>query len=299
MNRLQHWWPTAALLVLIGITFLIFRVPPQHPAAPSQPVAVPRSVHLAKAEPVKPAKAQPIPQPVVKPIEKVPSQPSVFATEQTMSPHQLLQRWDPDVAKASKKFAVPQPWIRAVMQIESGGRTMLAEDMPMTSSQGAMGLMQLMPDTYDDMRRQYRLGSDPYDPHDNIVAGAAYLRFLKDKYGYPTMFAAYNDGPGNLAAKMISGGLLPAETRNYLSNITAKLEGRAASGGKGNAIPFTKPDGSMVAIDVTMVTAVRAALPNEYAPGVQTVIKIGRLNQGVREDVSNVRNAIRGHGGAI
>jgi soluble lytic murein transglycosylase-like protein len=298
MNRLRYWWPTAALLTLIAATFLLFRAPPEHRHATAQRAAV-HPVRVAKAVP---AKKRPIvPQPAVKPVEKKATpQSTAFATEQMMSPHQLLQRWDPDIAKASKRFAVPQPWIRAVMQIESGGRTMLDENTPMTSDKGAMGLMQLMPDTYNDMRVQYRLGRDPYDPHDNIVAGAAYLRFLKDKYGYPTMFAAYNDGPGNLAARMISGGLLPAETRNYLSTITARLEGRPVpSGGKGNSVQFTKPDGAMVAVDVTMVTAVRAALPNEYAPGVQTVIKIGRQNQGVREDPANVRNAIRGHGGAI
>ncbi|HEY1707484.1 MAG TPA: lytic transglycosylase domain-containing protein [Rhizomicrobium sp.] len=295
MNRLQYWWPVAALLAAIATALLIFPVPP-HPQTVVKHLAAVQRIRMAKIAPVKRVELPPVAKPVEK---KAAPQTSAFATEQMMSPHQLLQRWDPDIAKAAKRFAVPQPWIRAVMQIESGGRTMLDENTRMTSDKGAMGLMQLMPDTYNDMRVQYRLGSDPYDPHDNIVAGAAYLRILKDKYGYPTMFAAYNDGPGNLAARMISGGLLPEETRNYLSTITGRLEGRTSAGGKGNAIQFTKPDGSPVAVDVTLVTAVRAALPNEYAPGVQTVIKIGRINQGVREDIANVRTAIRGHGGAI
>ncbi len=216
-----------------------------------------------------------------------------------MSPAQLMKRWNADIAEASKRFGIPIAWIRAVMQIESGGRTMLAEGLPMTSSQGAMGLMQLMPDTYDDMRRAYRLGKDPYDPHDNIIAGAAYLRFLRGKYGYPQMFAAYNDGPGNLEQRLRDGGLLPEETRNYLGTITARLEGRSIVGGGSGKITLTRPNGSAVEISVATVTSVRAALPDEYAPGVLTVIKTGRVKQGVRESVTQVTSAIREHGGAI
>jgi hypothetical protein len=201
--------------------------------------------------------------------------------------------------EASKRFDVPQAWIRAVIQIESGGRTMLAENLPMTSSQGAMGLMQLMPETYDEMRRAHRLGSDPYDPHDNIMAGAAYLQWLRGKYGYPAMFEAYNDGPGNLEARLIHGGLLPLETRNYVGTITGRLEGRSTAGSGSGKVIFTRPNGAPVQIDVASVTSVRAALPDEYAPGVQTVIKVGRMKQGVRESVAQVTAAIRGHGGAI
>jgi hypothetical protein len=242
---------------------------------------------------------------VVEPQQKLPETKTakpvkpIFAIEQMMSPAQLMKRWSADIEEASKRFAVPVPWIRAVMQIESGGRTMLAENLPLTSTQGAMGLMQLMPETYDDMRRAYRLGKDPYDPHDNIIAGTAYLRFLRGKYGYPQMFAAYNDGPGNLDQRLRDGGLLPDETRSYLGNITARLEGRAATGSGGGKVTLTRPNGTAVEISVASVTQVRAALPDEYAPGVQTVIKTGRVKQGVRESVAQVTAAIRGRGGAI
>jgi hypothetical protein len=47
------------------------------------------------------------------------------------------------------------------------------------------------------------------------------------------------------------------------------------------------------------VSSVRAAFPGEYAPGVQTVITMGRLHQGVRESMAQVRAAIRAHGGGI
>ena len=62
-------------------------------------------------------------------------------------------------------------------------------------------------------------------------AGAAYLRLLRTKYGYPNMFAAYNDGPGNLEARMVDGGLLPAETINYVATITGRLNGGGAGAG--------------------------------------------------------------------
>jgi hypothetical protein len=222
--------------------------------------------------------------------------PSDFEKEQAMSFGQLMNRWNPLIAEAAKKYAVPQTWIRAVMEAESGGRTMLGESKPITSTAGAMGLMQLMPQTYDDMRRQNGLGRNPYDPHDNIMAGAAYLRFLRGKYPYPAMFAAYNDGPGNLEARLTSGGLLPTETDLYVAHITNTLEN--VHGGRGDA-RFTRPNGDAVMLNAAAVVSIRAAFPGEYAPGVQSVITIGRLHQGVRESVLQAKAIIRAHGGGI
>ena len=53
-----------------------------------------------------------------------------------------------------------------------------------------MGLMQIMPKTWIELRARYGLGADPYDPHDNILAGAAYIRQLHDRYGSPGFLAA-------------------------------------------------------------------------------------------------------------
>jgi hypothetical protein len=166
---------------------------------------------------------------------------------------------------------------------------------------GAMGLMQIMPATYQTMRVIYRLGPDPYDPHDNIMAGAAYLRFLRNRYPYPTLFAAYNDGPGNLEARLRSGGMLPAETQNYVRSITGKLNG---TGGvtdkpKGDGVKFTKPNGEAVWVDASSAVSVRAPFPGEYAPGVRAVINVGRLHQGVRETTAAVKSALRAHGGGV
>ena len=145
---------------------------------------------------------------------------------------QLMRRWNGEIAAAAKRFNIPEIWVRAVMQVESGGRTMMAEKQPIRSSAGAMGLMQLMPQTYADMRAQYGLGPNPDNPHDNIVAGTAYLKWLRGKYGYPQMFAAYNDGPGHLDQRLKSAGLLPLETRNYLVRVTGVVSGGHGSAGE-------------------------------------------------------------------
>jgi Transglycosylase SLT domain len=275
----------AALLVLGFGVFAVWH----EPAAPKLPPSV-RVVQAPRHV------ARTIPRIVLVPQPAPPAAPTAFDLEQRMSFGQLMKRWDPLILEAAKRFDVPVAWIRAVMQAESGGRTMLGENLPMTSDQGAMGLMQLMPETYDEMRRQYRLGADPYDPHDNIVAGAAYLHWLRGKYGYPQMFAAYNDGPGHLDQRLAQGGLLPLETQNYVSTITGRLDGTHPTG-RGN-LKLTRPDGTPVWIDGGAVVSVRAAFPGEYAPGIQAVVTIGRVHQAVREPLAQVRSAIRARGGS-
>ncbi len=225
---------------------------------------------------------------------------AAFAAEQGMNRHQLLDRWNSLVAQAAQRFSMPAPWIRAVMQTESGGRTMSGTFKPITSRVGAMGLMQLMPATYAQMRAQYRLGSNPYDPHDNVVAGVAYLDWLYHKYGYPAMFAAYNDGPGHLEDRLRKGGLLPAETRNYITHIVTALGGNAAGAKVAESghsvVNFTKPNGEPVKINLAEVTSARMPLPGEYADGVKTVITIGHMRQGVRESYDEVKQAMLAHG---
>ena len=80
-----------------------------------------------------------------------------------------------------------------------------------------MGLMQLMPGTWADMRSRLRLGSDPHAPRDNILAGTFYLRLMHDRFGYPGLFAAYNAGPERYAAVLAGRQSLPRETRAYLT----------------------------------------------------------------------------------
>lgn len=125
--------------------------------------------------------------------------------------------WRTCVMQASAEFALPVAWIDAVIAAESGGRTHL-NGQPITSRAGAMGLMQLMPGTYQMLRAQYGLGPDPYAPCDNIRAGTAYLRRMFDRFGYPGLFGAYNAGPERYAA-WLKGRPLPVETRQYLQKV--------------------------------------------------------------------------------
>lgn len=142
---------------------------------------------------------------------------------------QRLVRWQPFIAEASARFAVPEPWIRAVIEVESGGRTRL-DGRAITSSAGAMGLMQVMPETYAAMRRRYDLGPDPHDPRDNILAGAAYLHVLYGRFGFPGLFAAYNAGPGRYQEHLTDGRPLPRETRAFLARLDPSRLARQGAG---------------------------------------------------------------------
>lgn len=114
------------------------------------------------------------------------------------------------IEEAAQRFRIPAAWIGAVMRAESAG------DVRAISSAGAMGLMQIMPDTWAELRVRHRLGRNPYDPRDNILAGAAYLREMHDRYGSPGFLAAYNAGPGRYE-EYLAGRPLPAETRAYVA----------------------------------------------------------------------------------
>ncbi|WP_236033309.1 transglycosylase SLT domain-containing protein [Belnapia mucosa] len=121
--------------------------------------------------------------------------------------------WGPYIRQASRRFDVPERWLREVMRQESGGRSSA------TSPVGAMGLMQVMPGTYRELQSRYGLGDDPYHPYDSIMAGAAYIREMYDLYGSPAFLAAYNAGPRRLEDYLWNSKGLPAETRNYVARI--------------------------------------------------------------------------------
>ncbi len=130
-----------------------------------------------------------------------------------------VSRWQPLIAEAAARFALPPAWIVRVIHAESTGLTEV-DGKPIRSRAGAIGLMQLMPATWAAMRATYRLGADPDDPHDNIVAGTAFLRQMYDRFGYPGAFAAYNAGPARYSAYLARRSPLPRETVAYLAAAT-------------------------------------------------------------------------------
>jgi hypothetical protein len=127
----------------------------------------------------------------------------------------------------------------------------------------------------------------------------AYLKWLHGKYGYPAMFAAYNDGPGDLEAFQNGARALPDETRNYVESIARMLKDPAAVMPGAKPVTLTRPDGSEVAFDLAKVTAIRAPVPGEYAPGVRAVISLGRVQLGVREEVAAATTLLRQHGARL
>lgn len=127
------------------------------------------------------------------------------------------------------------------MQQESGGQ-LYQDGLPTTSPVGAMGLMQVMPDTYAEMRLRYGLGDDAYEPHDNIFAGAAYIREMYDQFGFPSFLAAYNAGPDQLQACLVMGVPLPQETVSYLSAVAPRLRPYAMVSGPLAAYAEIVPD---------------------------------------------------------
>ncbi|WP_294251290.1 lytic transglycosylase domain-containing protein [uncultured Sphingomonas sp.] len=132
-----------------------------------------------------------------------------------------VEQWRPLIEEASARFGVPAAWIERVMRAESGGRTTLG-GRPIRSRAGAIGLMQLMPATWAEMRARLALGNNPDDPRDNILAGTLYLRQMYDRFGYPGLFGAYNAGPGAYAAYLAGRRSLPRETLVYLAAVTGR-----------------------------------------------------------------------------
>jgi Transglycosylase SLT domain len=133
------------------------------------------------------------------------------------------------VTEAAQRFSIPESWIRAVMRVESFG------DARAVSPQGAIGLMQVMPNTYAELRVRYRLGADPGDPHDNILAGVAYLREMLDRYGSPGFLAAYNAGPARYDEHLMKGRPLPAETHDYVAKLAPMIGVQQGEDQKGAA----------------------------------------------------------------
>lgn len=139
------------------------------------------------------------------------------------APLENAEKVDPyadHIAEAAERFDIPAAWIRVVIDAESAG------DPRATSPKGAMGLMQVMPQTWDAVRAHYDLGSDPFDPRDNILAGVATLREMHDRYGSSGFLAAYNAGPGRYEDYRDRGRPLPAETVAYVAKLAPMIGGK-------------------------------------------------------------------------
>ncbi|MCS6799105.1 MAG: lytic transglycosylase domain-containing protein [Myxococcota bacterium] len=129
-------------------------------------------------------------------------------------------RYDAHIRDAARLYQLPEALLRAVMRVESDFNPNVV------SEAGAMGLMQLMPRTAAAMGVR-----DPFDPRQNVLGGARYLRLLANKfYGDLILtLAAYNAGEG---AVLRHRGLPPyEETRRYVRNVLRYYHAFRAAGG--------------------------------------------------------------------
>jgi hypothetical protein len=169
------------------------------------------------------------------------------------------------VAEASRRFGVPERWIRSVMHVESAGR------VDAVSRAGAMGLMQVMPGTYAELRARHGLGADPFAIRDNVLAGTAYLREMFDRYGAIGMLAAYNAGPGRWEAHVAGVRPLPAETVGYLARLGPVLD-IAAIPTPPTRVAATAPSPLEAPIFVTLHDGSAARSLSGDAQAIRTVI---------------------------
>lgn len=129
------------------------------------------------------------------------------------------------IAMVSQQYQIPLRLARAVIWIESRGRHTGADGRILTSSKGALGIMQLMPDTARELK------VNPFDVHDNIRGGFAYLAQLARKYqgDWDKVIAAYNWGPRNIDEAVTRHGenwriALPRESANYLLRLQRRIQ---------------------------------------------------------------------------
>lgn len=109
------------------------------------------------------------------------------------------------LAAAAARYGVPVDLVFALAKQESG------YSQSARSSEGAIGVMQLMP------RTAQGLGVDPYDLDQNIDGGVRYLSQLHSRFGdWVTAAAAYNAGPGRVSNVLAGKATLPSETRSYI-----------------------------------------------------------------------------------
>jgi len=126
-------------------------------------------------------------------------------------------RLDDLIHRYARENELDPKLVRAVMQVESG------YNAAARSAKGAMGLMQLMPETATD----YSIG-DPYDPEQNVRGGTAYLRAMLDRFdgNLEYALAGYNAGPETVTRY---GGVPPyPETRAYVERVMRLVKGDQA-----------------------------------------------------------------------
>ena len=216
-----------SMLALLSTTRLGHAEPPMLTTQPAAPISDRTPDQRVPAPPLVRVSPFSLSGPVLAPAP--PPDPTIYGASLSPRPRfsgAPISQWDEMIEDAARRFNLPPSWVRGVMRMESGGQAML-NGRPITSSAGAMGLMQVMPETFAAMTRRYGLGNNPYEPRANILAGAAFLREMYDRYGPNHFLAAYNAGPGRVDDHLRSGRPLPFETQRYVQALAPQLLGEA------------------------------------------------------------------------
>jgi hypothetical protein len=151
-------------------------------------------------------------------IHEVEGAPAFRTTTPAALPVRLAP-YEPLVVEHASRHAIRPELVRAVIQVESGFNPLAR------SPKGAMGLMQLMPQTARELGVD-----DPYDPAQNIRGGTAYLKQLLDRYDGDEQLAlaAYNAGAG--AVDRYGRAIPPyRETRDYVKRVAGKAAGGSST----------------------------------------------------------------------
>ena len=159
--------------------------------------------------------AAPAKETIVATAPATPAAPKASVPGSTSTPKRTTpQELDQLVQKTAEKHRVDPRLVRAVIATESNWNATAV------SRKGAQGLMQLIPDTAQ------QLGvADAFDPAQNVDGGVRYLASMLDRYNgdLPKALAAYNAGPGAVDR---SGGVPQiTETRNYVQKVTSAYLG--------------------------------------------------------------------------
>lgn len=115
--------------------------------------------------------------------------------------------YEPYIDEASRRYNIDSHLLKAIVKVESNFNPRAV------SKKGAVGLMQIMPENFTSLGIR-----DPYNPQENILAGARYLREMINRYGeLPLALAAYNAGPGAVDRYRTIPPF--SETQNYVTEV--------------------------------------------------------------------------------
>ena len=206
--------------------------------------------------------------------------------EKAVAPKELDEYFN----EASATYNVDIALLKAVAKAESDF------DPNSTSSSGAMGIMQLMPETAKGLGV-----SNAYDPHENILGGAHYLKKMLDKFNgdVSLALAAYNAGPNNVDKY---NGIPPfEETQNYVRRVM-EYAGMAIEipqysyGGSGNGNYVYDPD-AIRAVPTTPAPIDRGSSPVaiiQSQPGTptETEVSAASIYNMISQDSTNVHRIL-------